>query len=641
MKKMIRFSAFTLLLAMNTYAQEPKPKQLDEVVISDSKFALAKEKSGKVIVKITAEELAKKPGQSIASILSTVVGVEINGNQSSGGKNLGTYIRGGRNHQTLIIIDGIPVTDASGVNLEYDLRYISAEQVESIEVMKGAASTLYGSGAATGVINITLKKASKKELSGNTYFSLGTQTTADNVNYQPQDFNQGISINGTIGKFNYLALLNSVETKGISEAQGIDFEPDQFSKISALMKMGFQTNAKFSLDFFSNFDKIKNNYDGFFDNFASADTPINVAKTQQFRFGFSPKYKYNKGELVLNSGFSTNERNYTSLNTWSNSIDNTSYNSKSVNLDAFNKYNFSNRFFMILGSQFQFNEMDSQSEMISKKDAKSNWFDTYFTAVYNSDFGLNVNAGARYDLHSIYKNYSVYNFNPSFSITDIGLKFIASYSTAYITPSLYQLFSPYGNLNLTPEKNSTVELGFEKEFLNKKFQFNTVCFYREENNSIGFYTDPVTWASNYVNIDGTYHAKGLETMVSFIASNKLKFKANYTFTEVEEPLKRLIPKHKANVSLDYDFSEKANISLAYQYVDQRKDVYFDGGTNLTTPIQLNSYKLVNAIGNFKIIKNRFNLFASVNNIFNANFTETIGYSTRGRNFKLGVNIFFN
>lgn len=638
-KKVIHFGAFAWLFCMATYAQEQE-NQLKEVVISDSKFALAKEKSGKVIVKITAEELAKQPGQSLASILSTVVGVEINGNQSSGGKNLGTYIRGGRNHQTLVIIDGVPVTDASGVNLEYDLRYISADQVESIEVMKGAASTLYGSGAAAGVINITLKKAGKKKLTGNSYFSLGTQTTADKVNYRPQDFNQGINVNGTIGIVNYLAMFNSVEIKGISEVKGIDFEPDQFSKISALMKIGFKPNTNFSFEFFTNFDKIKNNYDGFYDNFTSADTPINIAKTQQFRFGFSPKYKYNKGELVLNSGFSSNERNYISLNTFSNFTDFTSYNSKTVNLDLFNKYQFSNRFFLIVGTQFQFNEMDSQSELISKQKAKFNWFDTYFTAVYNSDFGLNVTAGARYDKHSIYNNYAVYNFNPSFSLSNIGLKLIALYSTAYITPSLYQLFSPYGNLDLTPEKNNTIELGFEKELLNKILQFNTVCFYREENNSIGFYTDPVSFESNYANIEGTNNAKGIETMVSFVASNKLKFKANYTFTDVEVPLKRLIPKHKANVNLDYDYSEKMNFTISYQYVDHRKDLFFDGGTYETVPVQLESYQLVNAIGNFKIIKNRLSLFVSANNIFNANFTENIGYNTRGRNFKLGVTVLY-
>ena len=310
-KKMIRFSVFALLLAMNTYAQEPTPKQLDEVVISDSKFALVKEKSGKVIVKINANELAKKVGQSVATILSTVVGLEVNGNQSNAGKNLGYYVRGGRNRQTLILIDGIPVTDASGINLEYDLRLISAEQVESIEVMKGAASTLYGSGAAAGVINITLKKASKKEVTGNVYSSLGSQTTANKTNYRPQDFNQGLGLNGTIGKINYLATLNSVETKGISEAKGVNFEDDSFSKISTLLKVGFTPSKKLSFDFFTNYDRIKNNYDGFYDNFTSADTPINIATSEQFRFGFSPKYKYNKGEFVLNSGFTSTERKYT------------------------------------------------------------------------------------------------------------------------------------------------------------------------------------------------------------------------------------------------------------------------------------------------------------------------------------------
>ena len=639
-KKMIRFSAFSLLLAMNTYAQEPTLNQLDEVVISDSKFALPKEKSGKVIVKINAAELAKKPGQSVATILSTVVGLEVNGNQSSAGKNLGYYVRGGRNRQTLILIDGIPVTDASGVNLEYDLRFISAEQVESIEVMKGAASTLYGSGAATGVINITLKKASKKEVTGNVYTSLGTQTTADKTNYRPQDFNQGFGLNGTIGKINYLATINSVETKGISEAKGVDFEDDHFSKIATLLKVGFAPTKKLSFDFFTNYDRIKNNYDGYYDNFTSADTPVNVATLEQFRFGFSPKYKYNKGEFVLNAGFNSTERKYTSFNSWTNSIDNSLYASKNVSTDAFNKYTFSPQFFLILGSQFQFNEMEAISESITKQNAKFNSIDSYFTAVYNSNFGLNVNAGARYNLHNIYKNYAVYNFNPSYLFSKLPLKIVASYSTAYITPSLYQLYSPYGNLVLTPEKNSTVESGFEVVLLNKKVTLNTVGFYREENNSIGFYTNPVTYASNYVNVNGTYNAKGIETMLSVSASEKLKFNANYTFTQVEQPLQRLIPKHKGNLSLDYEFSEKATFNLAYQYVDKRKDAFFDGGTYETTLVILDSYQLVNAIGNFKIIKNRLNVFASVNNIFNEDFEETVGYNTKGRNFKVGLNVMF-
>nr|MBP6558002.1 TonB-dependent receptor plug domain-containing protein [Flavobacterium sp.] len=100
MKKNIRISALIALATACTYAQEQdstKVNSLKEVVISDTKFAQSKEKSGKVIEVISSKDLEKKSGQSLATVLSQVTGVEINGNQSANGKNLGYYIRGGKN----------------------------------------------------------------------------------------------------------------------------------------------------------------------------------------------------------------------------------------------------------------------------------------------------------------------------------------------------------------------------------------------------------------------------------------------------------------------------------------------------------------------------------------------------------------
>ena len=204
--KIVRISALFVLMTNCVFAQQKdsiaSKTELDEVVISDSKFALPKEKSGKVITKITTEDLKMKQGQSVATILNSVAGVEINGSQSAAGKNLGYYIRGGKSNQVLILIDGIPVTDASGISLEYDLRLLPAEQVESIEIMKGASSTLYGTGAATGVINIRLKKSGKNAIQGNGYWNVGTYNTAATSKYYPQDSNQGFSVNGNVKKFN-------------------------------------------------------------------------------------------------------------------------------------------------------------------------------------------------------------------------------------------------------------------------------------------------------------------------------------------------------------------------------------------------------------------------------------------------------
>lgn len=648
MKKTVRAIAVLAMLNTCAYAQEldsTKVNPLKEVVISDTKFAQSKEKSGKVIEVITAKDLAQKTGQSLATVLSQAAGVEINGNQSANGKNLGYYIRGGKNRQILILIDGIPVTDASGISFEYDLRLLPVEQVERIEIMKGAASTLYGTGAATGVINITLKKAAKKEIQGNAYVNIGSNNTADNHHYNGQDFNQGISVSGDIKKVNYFAGLNSTETKGMSQiaepTSASNYENDSFSRQNLLAKLGFKANDKLTLDFFGNYDKIKNNFDLTFDNTGFNDTDVNVTTSEQIRFGVSPKYKYNKGEFVLNSGFTKITRDYTELNAFSGATDYSVYDSRSIVLDGFNKYNFSKQLFVVLGTNYQFNDMESQTPFssIENENTKFNIIDGYTTLVYNSDFGLNINAGGRLNNHSTYGNNFVYNFNPSYHFnTKFPLKVVASYSTAYITPSLYQLFSEYGNATLTPEKNATIEAGFETELVNKKVKLNAVAFYRDQNNAIDFFFNPTTFEAFYINVNGQTKAKGVETSLNIALTSKLQLNGNYTFTQVDKALDRLIPKHKANAALNFQPTTRTFLSVDYQYFNARNDAFYDANIFSVVNTKLGSYQLVNATVKFEAIKNRLTIFGAATNIFNEEFTENIGYSTRGRNFKIGLNI---
>jgi vitamin B12 transporter len=630
MKKSFKAMAIFSLLTTCVYAQEQdsiKVNQLQEVVISDTKFAQSKEKSGKVIEVISAEDLAKKSGQSLATVLSQVAGIEINGNQSFDGKNLGFYIRGGRNRQVLIVIDGVPVTDASGINMEYDLRLLPVNQIESIEIMKGASSTLYGTGAATGVVNITLKKSVKKSIQGNAYMSIGSNNTAENHKYNGQDFNQGISFSGNAGKIDYLTSLNSTETGGMSEAKGEEYEKDRFSRIAVNQKIGFNATKNIRLDFFGNYDRMKSTFDDSYNPDFSSDNIGNLGKTEQFRAGFSSKVKYSKGEFVLNTGASTNTRN---LFVYGSDFE---YKAKGINIDGFNKYNFSKQFFALLGVQYQFSEMDFNSEFgtIDSDNAKFAIVDPYTTIVYNSNFGLNINAGIRMNNHSTYNNHLVYNFNPSYSFGKTNpVKLLASYSTAYITPSLYQLYDGYsGNASLKPEENSTVEAGFEVQLLNKKLVLSSVAFYRQEENAVDVDENFV-----YTNIDGSNKAKGVETTLSYKANSKLYCNVNYTFNELDVPLQRLNPKHKANASISYDFSTRFFASVQYQYVSSRIDA-FGFPPKLT---KLDDYRLVNATLKYELIKNRMTIFGNVTNIFNEDFVETIGYSTRGRNFKIGLNI---
>lgn len=644
-KKVFRLGCFIVVCSFASLAQDKDSiqiNQLNEIVVSDTKFGQSKEKSGKIIEVISSKELSQKSGQSLADVLNQVAGVEINGNQSFNGKNLSYFIRGGRNRQVVIYIDGVPVTDASGIGIEYDLRLLPVDQVAAIEIMKGASSSLYGTGAATGVINITLKKATDQSISGNVFMNFGTQNSSETNKTSAQDFNQGFSVKGTLSKFSYLTSVNHTNTKGISEAEGIHFEEDAFQRINVLQKLGVKINSKIHLDFFGNYDKIKVSFDNSYGGpNSSADDLFNNSKSEQFRFGFLPKFKHKFGEFNLNSSFTSIERTINLFSSFTNTIDIYNYASRNVNADAFNKHLFSKEFYLVLGTQFQYFDMfqEDQYTLIEKDIAKFNTFDPYATLVFNSNFGLNINVGTRLNNHSIYGSQWVYNINPSYKVLD-NLKVLSSFSTAFITPSLYQLYSPYGNLALTPEKNITLETGFEISFLNNKIRLSTVGFYRNETNSIGFFYNPITFIANYININGSYNAKGIETVASYLPSNKLSLNVNYTFTETEEALNRLIPKHKANINLNYNFTKKTSFNLAFQYVSSRNDTYFDNVTYNSESAILNSYTLINSNLRHELIKDRFQIFAAVTNLFNENFQESIGYTTRGRNFKLGFNFLF-
>ena len=617
--------------------------QLREVVVSDTKFALNKQKSGKIIEVITAQDLAKKQGQSLANVLSQLAGVEINGNQSFAGKNLGYYIRGGRNRQTAIYIDGIPVTDASGINLEYDLRLISVDQVEKIEVMKGASSTLYGTGAATGVINITLKKSSQKKISGRVFSHIGTQNTTETTKYYPEDLNQGFSIDGTIlPEFSYMTAVNHSKTMGMSEASGDQFEPDVFSRWNVMQKIGYKLRPDVRLDVFGNYDRIQNTFDNSFDGVSvNADDSNNTSLSEQYRVGMLSKYTFTQGEFALNAGASSIERVINQTNTWTGSIDKFSYYGRNVSVDGFAKYKFTPALFLVSGIQYQFLDMAQLDQYtdLRRTASKFNLLDPYFTLVYNSVKGLNINLGSRLNIHSEYGNQFLYTLNPSYSFSNLPLKLIGSYSTAYITPSLYQLYGPYGNRLLTPEKNATAELGMETRFFSNACTLNAVGFYRAESNTIGFYYNPDTFESFYINTNQRFNARGVETSLRYQLTKAVQVNGNYSYTQVEQAVNRLIPKHKVNLDCTYQLN-RLTLNGSYQYVDQRADAYYDSNNFATTTVELPAYQLFNANVSYFILPKQLQFFASISNIFDEQFQEVIGYSARGRNTKLGLTFLF-
>ena len=157
---------FLTIVNTSLYGQQNSPldslstslKQLEEVVVSDSRFPLKRSQSGKPVIKIDSETISNFQGLGLSALLKGYAGIEIIGSQTYAGQNKTVSIRGGRNRQVLILIDGVRVSDPSRIDNDFNLNFLSLDQIESIEILKGAASSLYGSSAATGVINIQTKK---------------------------------------------------------------------------------------------------------------------------------------------------------------------------------------------------------------------------------------------------------------------------------------------------------------------------------------------------------------------------------------------------------------------------------------------------------------------------------------------------
>lgn len=639
MKKFIFRSLVTVFIfvASNFYAQDVSLENveiLDEVVVIATKFPIKKENIGKTVVTITQETIEKMPFQSVAVLLNQISGFEINGINNNSGKNLGYYVRGGRSHQLLVLIDGIPVTDPSGINFSYDLNLLSLQQVESIEIMKGASSTLYGSGAAAGVINITLKKPSKETFKGNALFSVGTNNSTTNDNYNVNKYTQYLDVSGSKNKTSYLLSFSNTYYDGMSEAiaeSNTTMEFDPFQQLNYMAKLSHELSNHFTISGLGVIRTIEHDYD-----FAFTDSDINRYKNKEIMVGLSPVYQFNGGQLKGNISFKSTERN--DINAYGNS----DFNSESVTADIFNKMEFGQYWNLISGIDYQQHNTNfaTSYDNLDKNVAHFYMIDPYITAVYQGKNGLNLNFGGRFNVHEKYGNHIVYNVNPSYfiSTSKVSLNVMGSASTAYITPSLYQLYSSYGNLDLNPEESTTYELGYQLQLLNKKLSFNQTYFYREETNKIGFFTDFTTWESYYYNQDGKQLFRGIENEIAFSFMDKINFRLNHTYTNLDNENSFLIPKVKWNVFVDYTLSAKSSVTAQYQYNGKRTAQDFRDYP--ATIVNLKAYQVVNLSYKSEIIPNRLSLYVDVSNLFNEGFIENLGYVTKGTNFNLGLKLNF-
>ncbi|EAS18900.1 TonB-dependent receptor [Flavobacteria bacterium BBFL7] len=647
-KKIIAMSAMMVAAVSGIAQVDSTATKLDQVLISaDSKFELTRKDSGKPVIKITRADIEAQSAASLADLLNQYAGIEMNGARSNAGQNLGYFVRGGSTRQVAFLINGAQVNDASNISNEFDIRLVDLNQIEEIEILKGAASTLYGANASTAVINIKLRKSPETGVRVTVASFIGTNKSVEQANNGPDEFTNSVQLQGTAknGLTYGLGFNHQATNGGISAAEAADGaspnESDDFNRVNLLGRIGYDNKKNFKLSSYVSFDE----YTAEFDDFSLVDAN-NETYSRQVRWGTNVNWKYStKGEIV-----------YTDVSTHTRRDNRSSfpslYNADGYSLDLYNKYTFdlseTSSLKTIVGFNFRTDRYEDFSipfgsssfeQNADKDDVNAQIYDPYLNVVYISDFGLNVNAGARYNKHSNYDGQLVYNLNPSyrFNVGSSSFKVYGSYSTAYITPSLFQLYAAgFGNEELNPEENTTMEAGIS--WTKGKSTITVSAFQRDENNLVQFVTiDPVNFISQYQNVDEELTAKGVEVSGQTTLFDKLMLTANYSFTERnDQSLLRRIPKHKVNASARVQAISRGFVTLRYQYNDDRGDSFFNSNTFTNDAVVLSSYHTLDLDLTYGLKDIPATFFAGINNVTDTDFQELFGYQTRGRTYKIGM-----
>lgn len=638
MKKNLVFASLILVAGVSQVNAQEKEGEIPEITIA-AKTTQQLYKTGKNVQLISSKDLEKYKGQNLSEVLEQVSGFQITGNFNNNSEPKTMRIRGGKMANVLILIDGVPFKDVTGNDYNAaDLRLFASENIESIEILSGASSVLYGSNATVSVINIKTKRNSQKTIEGRIGARIGSFGT----------FSQNGIVNGKIDKFTYQVSASNEKSDGISSAEGPDsFDKDGYEKQNINAIFGVQL-GKVNLNFNGGYQHHFYDYD----NGAFSDGTYRNNDEQIFG-GLNANYQYKNGSLVFNSRLSANDRLTQDLSNGSYQ-DQYSYKGRNIFTELYNQYKVSENISFVGGIQYEVQNLGSKNlpwggtsmeDVQGFDNTRVSTFDTYLNAnLQLSDFHLDL--GGRWNYHSKYNNHFIYSVNPYYlkTLDNVYYKLGFSVASAYIAPTLYQSYGslPYtlSNFDLKPETNTSYEIDLSVGKPDQSLVVNATAFLREEKDVFAYETvDFVTYAGRFFNVDRN-NIRGLEFGLKYKINEMFNFGGNFSFAEKSNVATTLrAPKQRANAYLEVLPFKNNRINFSYQYVAKRSDAYYDSSTFSTKNVELDAFNLFNFNINQKFGKN-IEAFANVSNLFNTSYVDVVGYKTKPRAFTLGIDYKF-
>jgi vitamin B12 transporter len=612
-------------------AAEPQEPTLPPVFVTSTRTETPLEQVTTSASVITAKDIQDQQAETVLEALRNVPGLDV---VQSGSRGAGTavFVRGAESDHVLVLIDGVEVNSTTvGA---FNFAHLTTDNVERIEILRGAGGTLYGSQAIGGVINIITKK-------GQGPLEAGLSLEGGNGSTHRQT----LSMRGGAGKLGYSFSAARLESQSFRSVN------DDYRNLAASARLDYQVTEDANLKGIFHFVKtdlgLFNN-----NNFASQPDPnAREASTQYLgKLEWEQKIFKNWDYRVSGSLFKEHIKDSDDVDTCTFF----GFPCDSRTRDRFRPRIDTGEF----QTNYRFEEWSTTTFGVEYKRRSASTSGGIDKAIRNLGYYLQEQfqfldrrlimiPGIRLDDNQSFGTAWTPSFSAAYLFRETGTKLKGGYAKGFKAPTLNELFFPpgfgcpaFGNPNLSPERSWELNAGVEQTVLSERVKLGVTYFHREVQDLIEGRPIPGNpFGCFRAENVGRARFDGVEWSLDIKLLTSLTVNANYTYLDwdtADGKLRRR-PRHRGNVNLNY-FYENFNVNLSANVVGSRDDFRASSPFgDITKP----GYGIVDLASYYSLpwkvpgVKN-LTLFGKIENLFNKKYEEADGFRARPLNFLLGV-----
>ena len=612
-------------------------EEIPIIVISAGKASQSKGTVGSDIEILNSETLT---GSGSSNQLGDVIADNISGanysNQGGVGTNSLIQLRGLPKRYSTVYIDGIKLSDPSSPDNAFYFNSLTTQSVDTVEILKGNQSSLYGSGAVGGVINIFSKNANSKDLN-NFAVSYGSNNTK----------NLEASYGAKNNKHEYYFALNKYLTDGIS-AMSDNSEKDSYKNNNAYANYGYNFSENFKLQTGLRYIDTSINYD----EVTSGRADNNISTNNEYLYNLSLANKVNNFNHKLIYGKYYIERQVSNFN---NTTKDTYYGERD-SINYLTEYNFDNDNRIITGLENEFDRASfktwttNNTNKITDSAIYSQFFDIEFRPLEK----LYGTFGARNDHHEVAGDYQTGRLTLAYKLDNLS-KIRSSIGTGIRFGSLNDYYYDTNVSNkktLKPEKSESIDFGFDKNFPELGLDLNTTVFFTRYKDNISNWqtnTDGGRNTDGFViqNSSGEIRSKGLEISSRYKLFKDSNLRINYAYINAYDgedfddpnysggridtrPVR--VPDNSLNIKLERQIAN-LNSAISYKFQSDVRD--YGNANNSFKDVILPSFQVFNFTNSFNL-NDSTKIYLNLMNIFDEKYAQAYQYSTYGRNLNIGL-----